>query len=141
MNICSTGSGCDGFTQTIYLRYSQNGSIYSPGYPNNYDSNKNCNWLIRAPFGQKVLIYFTTFDLEDSSQCNYDSVSMFDGSSAYSSLLSRSCGSSLPSPVYSSGRYMFMQFKSDESRSGKGFVAYYRALNRSSGKLCKLYGV
>ena len=133
MNICSTGSGCDGFTQTIDLSYTQNGSIYSPGYPNNYDLNKNCNWLIKAPSTQKVLIYFTIFDLEDSSQCQFDSVSIFNGLHIYAPLLSKTCGSSLPLPVYSSGRYLYMRFKSDGSFSGKGFVAHYRALNSSSG--------
>ena len=129
-----SGSGCDGFTPTIDLRYPQNGTIFSPGYPDYYDRFQNCNWLIQAPPGQKVLIYFTQFDVEDEWQCNYDSVNIFDGLNIFAPRLSKSCGNSLPSPVYSSGRYMYMRFTSDESFSGEGFVAHYRALNNSSGK-------
>ncbi|XP_078371390.1 tolloid-like protein 2 [Oculina patagonica] len=126
--------GCGGQKQTIDLRYTRNGSIYSPGYPNNYDNDKNCHWLIKAPYRQKVLVYFTTFDLEYNAQCRYDSVNIFDGQNSYASLLSKSCGSSLPPPVYSSGKYIYMQFISDGSVSRKGFVAHYKALNRSSGR-------
>ena len=138
MMICLTGSGCDGFTPTIDLRYPQNGTIYSPGYPNNYGKYENCNWLIQAPPGQRVLLSFTKFDIEYSSQCSYDSVNIFDGLGISAPLLSKSCGDSLPSPVYSSGRYMYMRFTSDGSFSGEGFVAHYRALNSSSSGKCQI---
>ncbi|XP_078364332.1 uncharacterized protein LOC144648698 isoform X1 [Oculina patagonica] len=128
----TTNPACHGQTQTIDLSYSQNGSIFSPGYPNNYDINENCQWLIEAPYGERILIYFTTFDVEDHAQCSYDSVNIFDGQNNNASLLLKSCGSNLPPPVYSSGRYIYMQFTSDSIVSGKGFVAHYRALNSSS---------
>ncbi|XP_078371392.1 CUB domain-containing protein 2-like [Oculina patagonica] len=126
-------SACDGQTHTIDLSYSQSGSIFSPGYFNNYGNRKNCQWLIKASNGDRVLLYFTAFELEDNSQCSYDSVTIFDGQSSDGSLLSKSCGHSLPPPVYSSDRYIYMQFTSDGPVSRKGFVARYRALNRSSG--------
>ncbi len=137
-----TGSRCDVQTQTIDLSYTQNGSIYSPGYPKNYSNYESCRWQIEATYGERVLIYFTAFDLEDDAQCSKDSVQMFDGENSHASLLTKSCGSSLPPPVYSSGKYIYMQFTSDGSVSGEGFVAHYKALNRSSGsfflKLCKI---
>ncbi len=129
------GSACDGQAQTIDLSYTTNGSIYSPGYPNNYGNNENCQWIIKAPYGERILIYFTTFDLEDHSQCSFDSVNIFDGQNSNASLLSKRCGSSLPQPVNSSGRYIYMQFTSDGSVTKKGFVAHYRTL--SSGRLYK----
>ena len=118
--------------QTIDLSFIRNGTIYSPGYPSHYSSNEDCRWLIRARYGEKVLIYFTKFDLEDCDVC--DSVEIFDGSGSYASRLSKSSGSVLPLPVYSSGRYMYMQFTSDLSVSGQGFVAHYRALSSVSGE-------
>ncbi|XP_078371393.1 tolloid-like protein 2 [Oculina patagonica] len=131
--LVNTGSRCDVQTQTIDLSYTQNGSIYSPGYPKNYSNYESCRWQIEATYGERVLIYFTAFDLEDDAQCSKDSVQMFDGENSHASLLTKSCGSSLPPPVYSSGKYIYMQFTSDGSVSGEGFVAHYKALNRSSG--------
>lgn len=131
-----TGSACNGL-ETINLINNPNGSIYSPGHPYNYDDNENCRWLLIAPYGGKVLLYFTTFEVEDNSWCSYDSVELFDGMDNSATRLSKSCGSNLPSPVYSSGRYMYMQFKSDSSDTERGFVAHYRKLTDSSGAFIK----
>ena len=123
--------------KVIDLRYgqsAQSGTIYSPGYPNSYEINEDCKWRIVAPFGQKLLIYFTLLDLEYDANCIYDSVKVFDGSSdSYvSKLLTKSCNG-LPQPVYSSDRYIYVRFQSDGSSQGEGFVAHYKALNDSSG--------
>ena len=125
---------CYGSAKTINLNYGQNGSIYSPNYPYSYGRGENCRWLITAPFGQRVLIYFTSLDLE-AGCCNCDTVKIFDGSSDsyYNKVLTKGCGSSLPPPVYSSGRNIYAKFSSDGSGQGKGFVAHYKALNSSSG--------
>ena len=88
-----------------------------------------------------MLLYFTRFDVEDHSWCNYDSVELFDGPTSSSASLSKSCGGSLPSPVYSSSRYMVMQFKSDSFVTENGFVAHYRELNDSSGAFIKQWTV
>lgn len=132
MFIWLTGSGCSGL-ETIYLSSTPNGSIHSPGYPYHYDDYENCQWRIIAPFGNKVLLYFTVFEVEDDSECGYDSVELFNGLDNSSSRLSKSCGSRLPLPVNSSSRYMYIRFKSDSSVTQKGFVAHYRKLTDSSG--------
>lgn len=125
-------SACSYLGETINPKDSRNDSIFSPGYPGYYNS-ENCKWKIVASYGQKVLIYFTEFDMEDCSICSCDSVEIYDGTNQYGSRLSKSCGSSLPLPVYSTGRNIFMKFTSDTSVTGGGFVAHYRVLNSSSG--------
>ena len=116
----------------IYLTYGQSGSIRSPNYPSNYGRLEDCKWRIMAPYNQKVLLYFTSIDLEDCCSCDY--VKILDGSYSYSNLLTKGCGSILPPPVTSSGRYLYMTFRSDNSGQRQGFVAHYRALNSSSGE-------
>ena len=130
---------CSGSVKLINLSFGQaalSGSIYSPSYPDFYSSNEDCKWRIIAPYGQKVLIHFTSLDLEDDAGCDYDSVQIFNGSSdSYGNkLLIKTCGSSLPPPVYSSDRYIYMRFQSDGSGQGRGFVAHYKALSDSSGR-------
>lgn len=82
---------------------------------------------------QRVLIYFTFFDLRDCCSCDY--VKIQDGSSflSYSNVSKLACGRELPEPVYSSGRYLYITFQSDAYNRGKGFVAQYRALSSFSG--------
>jgi len=114
----------------------KSGTIYSPNYPLHYGINEDCKWRIIAPYGQKVLIYFTLLELEYYSDCNFDSVQIFDGSSdSYlNKRLTKACGNSLPQPVYSSDKYIYMRFQSDGSNQGRGFIARYKALNDSSGR-------
>lgn len=111
----------------INLFDGESGSIYWPNYASAYGSNENCNWLFNAT---RVLIYFTFMDFEDCCTCDY--VEIFDGPSDVYNSLMKGCNTSFPRPVYSSGRYLFMKFKSDWSIQGHGFVAHYKALSQSS---------
>ena len=45
------------------------GVIMSPGFPARYDNNLDLTWLIQVQLGQRIEIYFLSFDLEaaDSS--------------------------------------------------------------------------
>ena len=114
----------------INLFDGESGSIYWPNNASAYGSNENCNWLFNAT---RVLIYFTFMDFEDCCTCDY--VEIFDGPSDVYNSLMKGCNTSFPRPVYSSGRYLFMKFKSDWSIQGRGFVAHYKALSQSSGWL------
>lgn len=126
-------SACDGGVQRVYAEYSRNDSIFSPGYPRSYYDSQSCQWRIIASSGHRILIYFTVFDLESCESCNCDKVEIYDGQNQYYNILSKSCGNSLPDPVYSTGTDIFMKFTSDSMVSRRGFVAYYRVLNDSSG--------
>ena len=110
-------------------------TFYSPGYPANYSSNKRCSWLITAPSNQRVLLYFASFQLEDHVFCNYDNVAIYDAKRAnYYRRLTKRCGSTIPLPVYSSGRYLYVTFRSDQLLSFQGFAAKFSSLTNSSGK-------
>ena len=37
--------------------------IQSPNYPNSYDSNLSCNWLISVPYGSYITLKFLQFDV------------------------------------------------------------------------------
>ena len=41
-----------------------NGTIYSPGYPNEYPDSQDCTWLITVPHGHGVYINFTLLQTE-----------------------------------------------------------------------------
>uniref|UniRef100_A0A3Q4HHJ3 Cubilin (intrinsic factor-cobalamin receptor) n=1 Tax=Neolamprologus brichardi TaxID=32507 RepID=A0A3Q4HHJ3_NEOBR len=50
------------------------GVIISPNWPNNYNHNRQCIYLIRLPEGGQVALNFTDMDLETHSGCAFDYV-------------------------------------------------------------------
>ena len=63
---------------------------------------------------QVVNVTFNELSLEHHHVCRYDSVSLFDGSSANSSSLGRFCTVAM-STIISSGSSMFVVFQTDNS--------------------------
>ena len=47
---------------------SHSGQIYSPNYPNNFDAQDNCEWLIEVVEGH--VIDFLVEDIDLVMQCN-----------------------------------------------------------------------
>ena len=41
-----------------------NGTIASPDFPNIYDENITCSWLIQLPIGQFIEVEFLNFSLD-----------------------------------------------------------------------------
>lgn len=57
------------------------GVIESPNFPDKYPNNLQCDWTIKAPPGNKILVAFSQFETEEnyeelygtsSSDCKYD---------------------------------------------------------------------
>ena len=56
-------TGCGGkFTASV-------GSIHSPNYPNNYDKNLDCRWLIEVDKNFVIWFVFTDFDMNFFTDC------------------------------------------------------------------------
>lgn len=107
-----------------------NGTITSPNYPRSYSKNLNCQWQITVPTGKKVKLSFVHMDLEYRSSCSYDYVELRNGFNPYySRIIGRYCGTTIPSPKYSSSNKMLVKFNSDYHRSGTGFKANWKAVD------------
>ncbi|KAI8490262.1 hypothetical protein Bbelb_320000 [Branchiostoma belcheri] len=96
------------------------GTFTSPGYPNNYNNNARCSWTITVCSGWRAAIRFISLDLEQSSGCRYDSVTVYDGSTSSGKQLGKFCGTT-GRHVVASGRTAHIIFTSDSSNSGIGF--------------------
>uniref|UniRef100_A0A669E0J6 Cubilin n=1 Tax=Oreochromis niloticus TaxID=8128 RepID=A0A669E0J6_ORENI len=101
------------------------GIIISPNWPNNYNHNRQCIYLIRLPEGGQVALNFTDMDLESHSGCAFDYVEVRDGRTETDPLIGKYCGNTLPAPVLSSSNVLWIRFKSDSSVSRAGFRAVY----------------
>ena len=103
-----------------------NKKITSPNYPAEYSHNSDCNWNVQVPEGSRIELRFDTFSLESHSNCQYDSLQVFDGSSSRSRSLvttssSKLCGSNRPQNIVSSGNTIHLIFTSDVSVGSSGF--------------------
>ena len=86
-----------------------------------------CTWKVTAPSGSRLNLTFNYFGLESGTCSTKDYLEVRDGSSSTSTRKGTYCGSYAPS-MTSSGRYLWIRFRSDSSVSKKGFEARYTIL-------------
>ncbi|XP_072030807.1 ovochymase-like [Amphiura filiformis] len=121
------------------------GTINSPNYPDDYPSNVECQYRIKAPTDMSVQLeiqdleiqpslesfsshYFDDKSYYDFPGCPFDYLSVYDGPEAdESQFIDVFCGSldDVPEPIRSSGRYLYLEFKSDELYNYRGFQASF----------------
>ncbi|XP_074652971.1 cubilin-like [Tubulanus polymorphus] len=114
----------------------ETGIITSPGYPDNYADNLDCNYTIisdperfillgfeEEPFSIEIPLATNTSDRK--SGCIYDSVSVYaSNQTGTGRLLGQFCGKTAPQPVSSLG-VMSVRFKSDPHLTAAGFKAKF----------------
>ena len=83
-------------------------------------------------FLQQVQLVFSRFRLEQSSHCEYDSMTIYDGSDDTAPLLRKLCGSSTPGDVTASGNVVSVYFSSDDTITSSGFRLQYRTVLRGN---------
>ncbi|CAN9504895.1 unnamed protein product [Ophioblennius macclurei] len=115
---CETAA-CGGFITKL------NGSLTSPGWPNDYPSNKNCVWQLVAPVQYRITLAFDVFETEGNDVCKYDYVEVRSGLSSDSKLHGKFCGAEKPEVMTSQQNNMRIEFKSDNTVSKKGFKAHF----------------
>ena len=118
-----TFTECGGKFTTSY------GVIQSPLYAEkNYPKNVVCQWIIELPSPEfKIRLEFMGFQLENSRSCQYDFVLVMDGPPSLPTALGKFCGNSSQDLV-SKSNVMTILFKSDATKTDKGFEAYWSAV-------------
>ena len=111
---------------TIDARVDQAGAFSHPNYPANYQSRRECVYIIKTSPGNLISLSFDKFKLEASAQCLYDFFQVRDGQDANAKSLGKFCGSQIPAVIKSSGDSLFVKFFSDDSTVDTGFVAKWK---------------
>ncbi|XP_013390346.1 bone morphogenetic protein 1 [Lingula anatina] len=123
----SIQSGCGGnrdLTGTTGLIKSLN---YGTG---NYNNNANCKWKITAPAGKIIKLTFLAFAVEEGgTSCQYDKLSVYDGSSASARLIKNYCGKGTQNEISSTGNALYLTFTSDEAVEESGFSIRYTVVD------------
>ncbi|XP_040183743.1 embryonic protein UVS.2-like [Rana temporaria] len=101
------------------------GSVKSPNYPFSYPDNARGTYIIIAPPKKQVFLTFSEFDIDSSSKCSNDSLSIRDGGNLNAPLLGVYCGKRSNLVISSSGPMVVLQFSSNSNTNGKGFKANF----------------
>ncbi|TKS88121.1 Cubilin Intrinsic factor-cobalamin receptor [Collichthys lucidus] len=120
---CSSSPVCGGYLT---------GPAGSFSYPNTpghdeYDHMVSCAWVIRIETNKILRITFPFFDLESSTNCNFDFLQIHDGDSASDYIIGKYCGQNNPQELYSSHNSLYFWFRSDHSVSAGGFTVAWQS--------------
>uniref|UniRef100_A0A8D2IQV5 Cubilin n=1 Tax=Varanus komodoensis TaxID=61221 RepID=A0A8D2IQV5_VARKO len=102
------------------------GTIKSPTHSfTEYHHNMNCSYHITVGNNKIVALKFNHFDLEASSSCYKDYVSVYDGPDITSPLLGKFCGTVLPPFIKSSSNDLLLVFRTDSYEAAGGWRASF----------------
>nr|XP_039268068.1 cubilin-like [Styela clava] len=106
------------------------GEFASPNYPNNYDDNRECIWQIITSIGTSVQLTIDDFDVEHHSDCQYDTLEVYNGLNIEEDFrIAQLCNAAnppqIPMHVTSSSSLMTVRFITDALVSGRGFHASF----------------
>ncbi|KAM8960382.1 astacin-like metalloendopeptidase [Pelodytes ibericus] len=105
---------------------SPSGVITSPNYPSKYSSSAFCLWNITL--NSQFRVTFTDMDLEESPNCIWDSVKVYNGPMIDQNYLQgKYCGNKLPLSIWSNWKSIQIIFTTDESVERQGFRIVYQA--------------
>ena len=127
------------------------GSIRSPElFPNrDYPTNVDCVWQITTPYNTRMRFQIMHMSIQRCGKsgtpdfCSCDYLEIRDGNSSSDRLLATLCGSmkELPEAIYSSGRHLWVRFKSDGEVVSSGFVAFFSSETIKKGEWRGVLGV
>uniref|UniRef100_A0A669DWA6 Signal peptide, CUB domain, EGF-like 1 n=1 Tax=Oreochromis niloticus TaxID=8128 RepID=A0A669DWA6_ORENI len=101
------------------------GYIESPNYPGDYPSNVDCVWMINPPHKRRILIVVPEIFLPIEDECG-DVLVMRKSAHPTSITTYETCQTyERPIAFTSRSRKLWIQFKSNEGNSGKGFQVPY----------------
>ncbi|KAM7373267.1 hypothetical protein PAMP_008132 [Pampus punctatissimus] len=100
---------------------SLNGTIYSPGHPEEYPNFQDCVWSVRVPPGHGIYINFTVLSTEPI----YDYITVWDGPDQSSPQIGQFSGNTALESVYSTSNIILIKFHSDFSGAGFFVLSYH----------------
>ncbi|XP_072007404.1 CUB and sushi domain-containing protein 3 isoform X6 [Engystomops pustulosus] len=100
---------------------SMNGTIYSPGYPDEYPNFQDCFWLVKVAPGNGIYINFTVLQTEPI----YDFITVWDGPDQTSPQIGQFSGNTALESVYSTSNQVLIKFHSDFTTSGFFVLSYH----------------
>ena len=124
--------------------YDQNSqSINSPNYPGVYPNDKYCTWIVTAPIGYRIGWRFSySIEFCGSSNCNCDSLKLYEGDQSVANLCGESTHSGMTSGQWnSSANKLFLEFNSDFGTTSKGFQITFYIIGMKQASVISVYNI
>lgn len=121
-------------TEREYKLGGAKGDLTSPNFPSNYPVGIDYQYYITVQPESRIKLKFASFDLEETTRCSYDYLSIYNGADVSSPLVGRYCGRSRPNDVVSTGNKLYLRFVSDARNVGKGFKLSWEELKKEESK-------
>ena len=107
------------------------GTIVHPSYPNKYQNDRECNYVITVAPDKIIKVTFDQFDFESSESCKYDYIEITD---SYNNNKVRICKAGHYQDFFtSSGRSIVVKFYTDEVGQRLGFKMRWRTVDAGAG--------
>ncbi|XP_046744297.1 cubilin [Diprion similis] len=107
---------------------SEDGTIATPGYPDNYPQNVECVWIFPVSPGNSISLSFNDFAITENPNCNSDYLEVRKDN-AIGNLEGIYCGLSKSNII--SNKTLWMKFESSNITAEKGFSAEYHLLHNN----------
>uniref|UniRef100_A0A8C9LA03 CUB and Sushi multiple domains 2 n=1 Tax=Pavo cristatus TaxID=9049 RepID=A0A8C9LA03_PAVCR len=98
----------------------QNGTVYSPGFPNQYPNSQDCTWLLTVPVGYGIHLNFTLLQTEPYN----DFITVWDGPQQTAPQLGVFTGNSAKKSAQSSSNQVLVKFHSDLNICCSSFTVF-----------------
>ncbi|XP_048086105.1 CUB and sushi domain-containing protein 1 [Alosa alosa] len=99
---------------------SENGTIFSPGYPDDYPSTADCTWLITVAVGMGVRLNFTELRVHGP----HDFITVWDGPQETARKLGVFTEGEPNEPPSSTSNQVLIRFRSNTEKGGKFMINY-----------------
>lgn len=114
------------------INFQEPGHIESPNFGiGNYFPRLRCVWRLFAPDEYIIRLHFVSFYIEYSQSCQYDALTVTEGSVAGGQVLAALCGQISPDDILSSTNSLTLSFISDDNKSAPGFNISYSIENKT----------
>ncbi|XP_061452290.1 CUB and sushi domain-containing protein 2 isoform X5 [Rhineura floridana] len=98
-----------------------NGTIYSPGFPNQYPNSQDCTWLLTVSAGYGIYLNFTLLQTEPYN----DFITVWDGPQQTAPQLGVFTGNSAKKATQSTSNQVLLKFYSDAANGGLFAIYFY----------------
>lgn len=121
-----TINGQDPYCSGTTILTAPSGGFEDGSILNDYVNNSECYWLIQPTNANSITLTFTSFSTESN-----DIVMVYDGSTTAAPVLGTFSGTTIPSPITSTGGSMLVSFITDGSTTSDGWTATYSSTGTS----------
>nr|VZH98660.1 unnamed protein product [Spirometra erinaceieuropaei] len=108
-----------------YALNGEKGRFFVPKYESDRLPNDKCIWMIQFPVGFYAYIRFYGLQINQTQDCHYNYLEIFDGPSESSPPLYKLCGNDRPERLFSTGNAMIFRFVLNGPIARQGFLAEY----------------